>query len=182
MLSAVIPSSSPAPFLTQPPPLFPCSQVFLCRFHLKLLFLTWLTVWAKTIFISTILAGKTTVLLLEGTQNVPDVIFLYNFIVLNIIIVQSISPSLIFSDNIEENWSAQCSITQPSQQRGTPTHRECAKCQQNPGGHWGNHVLFADKNVTAGLWSLWKRKLEFTSTNGTFDVDFIQLGDLKHVF
>lgn len=127
MLSDAIPSSSPAPFLTQPPPLFPCSQVFLCRFHLKLLFLTWLTVWAKTIFISTILAGKTTVLLLEGTQNVPDVIFLYNFIVLNIVIVQSISPSLIFSDNIEENWSAQCSstITQPSQQRGTPTHREC---------------------------------------------------------
>lgn len=125
MLSDAIPSSSPAPFLTQPPPLFPCSQVFLCRFHLKLLFLTWLTVWAKTIFISTILAGKTTVLLLEGTQNVPDVIFLYNLIVLNIVIVQSISPSLIFSDNIEENWSAQCSITQPSQQRGTPTHRVC---------------------------------------------------------
>lgn len=51
---------------------------------------------------------------------------------------------------------------------GVHQHTECAKCQQNPGGHWGNHVQFADKNVTAGLRSL--------------DIDFVRLGDLKHVF
>jgi len=100
-LPAGIPSSSPAPFFTQPsPPLSLLSGIFV-EVSPELLILTWLTVWAKTIFVSTILAGKTTVLLLEEAQNVPDVIFLYHYIVPHIVIVQSLSPSLIFCDS----WS-----------------------------------------------------------------------------
>lgn len=84
-LSATFPLSST--FLTWPLPSPPLFSVTFVGVSLEWLVLTWLTVWAKMILIPAVLAAVATVLLLEGPQNVPDIIFLYHPVVSHIIIV-----------------------------------------------------------------------------------------------
>lgn len=80
-------------------------------------FLTWLAVWAKTVFVSTVLAGKTTVLLLEGGHDVTDVIFLHHCIPPNVAIAQSISPFLLSSGS-----QSPAVLVYHSPHRGVNTH------------------------------------------------------------
>lgn len=186
-------SSSPVPFLTLSPPPPSLLSVVFVDVSLELLILTRLTVWAKTVFISTFLAGKTTVLLLERPQNVPDVNFSVSLHCSTHCYSSKFLPISDFLWQLkqysEENWSVQCSscINQPPWQRRSQcklTHRGHAKCQQNSGGHWGNNVLITNRQECTSwlLISLWKGNLGFTNANGTFDIDFTGLGDLQHIF